>query len=143
MSEAKLTEADFNGWRFNRDAVHFNGGAKFFGWGHRCVDNPRLLVIDKYFKKDRSTTRSYLIDSSFPCETLAEALAALDKPPTMTADERVILSAVPAEGWFKPESRTPFIALVAKGYAEKRSDENGIMFRVTETGRRALSKAGE
>ena len=31
--EVKLTEADFNSRRFNRDVVHFNGGRVFFGWG--------------------------------------------------------------------------------------------------------------
>jgi hypothetical protein len=72
-----LTEADFNSWRFNRDAVHFNAGKEFFGWGHRCVTQPRLLVIDKYFKKDRSSQRSYVVDGKTQCSTLAEALTVL------------------------------------------------------------------
>src|SRR5687767_12756070 len=93
-----FTEADFNSWRFNRDAVHFNGGKQFFGYGHRCIDQPRMLVIDKYFNKDRSQQRSYLIDGKQPFTTLAEALAALAMPPVLSDDELRLLSALP-EGW--------------------------------------------
>jgi len=136
----KLTEADFNGWRFTRDAVHFNGGREFFGCGHRCVDQPRLLVIDKYFKKDRSTQRSYLVDGKTPCTTLDEALAALDHPPKVTADEIDLLRALPSD-WSQPERRGPYLPLADMGLVEwSRDNDDNVVLRPTPAGRAALKE---
>jgi hypothetical protein len=139
----KLTEADYTGWRFIRDAVHFNGGKVFFGYGHRCVDQPRLLVIDKYFKADRSTRRSYLIDEKTTCETLDEALALLIAPPTPSPDEVELLRSMP-DDWFRPEKRAPFIPLAAMGFIEWGRDADGrVTLRITPAGRSALQREGE
>ena len=136
----RLSEADFNSWRFNRDVMHFNGGAAFFGWGHRCVDQPRLLVIDKYFRKDRSTKRSYLIDDKLAFDALDDALAALSAPPSLSAEERATLASMPAD-WFYPEKRVPYSRLVAMGLAEwRKRDDVGIACRITESGRLALAE---
>lgn len=135
-----FTEADFNSWRFNHDAVHFNGGKVFFGYGHRCVDQPRLLVIDKYFKADRSTKRSYLIDDKTPCETLDEALALLSKLPVLSAEELELLRSMP-DGKFKPESRAPYLPLVAMGFAKFEKEPTGFFLRRTENASAALEAA--
>ncbi len=124
-----FTEEDFNGWRFRRNAVHFNGGKVFFGWGHHCVDQPRLLVIDKYFKKDRSTKRSYLVDGRTQCATLGEALAALSAPPVLTADEQRLLDGLSAE-WAVPEKRAPLMSLADMGLIEwGRDEQNRVTVR--------------
>lgn len=137
MADA-LTEADFNSWRFNRDAVHFNGGKVFFGWGHQCVTQPRLLVIDKYFKTDRSTTRTYQIDGKTTYETLAEALAALGQPVEITADDMAILRTLTPE-WSVPEKRLPYVQLARMGLAEWGRDESDrVTCRLTDAGRAAL-----
>lgn len=101
VPHAAFTEADYNSWRFRKDAVHFNGGKVFFGWGHRCVDQPRLLVIDKYFKKDRSTHRAYLVDGKTQCLTLLHALVALSTPPALTDFEIQLLSTI-SRDWYRP-----------------------------------------
>lgn len=138
-----FTERDFNTWRFNRNAVHFNGGKDFFGWGHRCVDQPRLLVIDKYIKKDRSTQRSYLIDSKTPCTTLAEALAALSVPPILTPEECDLLATVSPD-WMVPEKRGPLLPLADMGMIEwGRDADNKVTSRLTAAGRRQLGLSEE
>lgn len=138
-----LTEADFNSWRFRKNVMHLNGGKAFFGYGHRCVDQPRLLVIDKFFRKDRSTRRSYLIDDKTPCATLEEALAALSSPPVMTDEERELLRSMPAD-WFYPTRRAPYAFLAALGFVEWRPrDEGGIACRITPAGRAALKGGGD
>jgi hypothetical protein len=135
-----VTESDFNGWRFNRDAVHFNGGREFFGWGHRCIDQPRLLVIDKYFKKDRSSQRSYLIDGKTPCATLSDALAALSIPPSLTDAERAKLRAIAAFDWIRPLERAPLLPLADMGLIEwGRDAENNVTCRLTSAGREQLA----
>jgi hypothetical protein len=136
----RLTPSDFDRWQFKRDAVHFNGGQEFFGWGHRCIDQPRLLVIDKYFKKDRSSQRSYLIDGRTPCTTLDEALAALSVPPVVTdADRELLQQLSSSEDWTRPEKRAPFLPLADMGLVEwGRDADNHVTCRVTNAGRAAL-----
>ncbi len=133
-SHAPLTEADFNGWKFVKDAVHFNGGKVFFGWGHRCIDQPRLLVIDKYFKADRSTLRGYLVDGKTSCTTLPEALSALSVPPALTDFEIQLLSTVSRE-WYRPEERVPLLPLAEMGMIEWGRDvENKVTCRLSTAG---------
>lgn len=138
-----FTETDFNSWRFNRDAVHFNGGNVFFGWGHKCVDQPRLLVIDKYFKKDRSTKRSYLVDGRRPFDNLDAALAALSVAPSLTDEERLTLAGLP-DGWSRPEKRAPLVPLAEMGFVEwGRDADDNVTCRRTTSGTAALPATRE
>jgi hypothetical protein len=134
VSHTALTEADYDSWRFIKDAVHFNGGNVFFGWGHRCVDQPRLLVIDKSFKRDRSSQRSYLVDGRATCTTLPEALAALSVPPKLTPDERALLGTATSD-WHRPETRGQLLPLAEMGLLEwGRDAENKVTVRLTAAG---------
>lgn len=129
-----FTQADFNSWRFTRDAVHYNGGKVWFGHGHQCIDQPRLLVIDKYFRADRSTKRSFQVDGKTTFATLDEALAALGKEPELTADELSLLQSLP-EGWSSPSPRHPYVALGYMGFVEwGRDEQNHVMLRPTAAG---------
>jgi hypothetical protein len=139
VSQARFTEADYNAWRFQKNAVHLNGGSVFFGWGHRCIDQPRLLVIDKYFKKDRSTKRSFVVDDSTSHATLDEALAALSVPPRPTSVQLELLATVPAE-WFRPERRAELSPLGAMGLIEWGRDANNkVTCRLTAAGAEQLT----
>lgn len=141
VSHAPLTEADYNGWRFKKDDVHFNGGKLWFGWGHRCVDQPRLLVIDKYFKADRSTQRFYLVDGKTTFTTLPEALAALSVLPTLTDFEIQLLSTV-SRDWYRPEERVPLLPLAEMGMIEwGRDDENKVTCRLSPAGAEQLTRS--
>lgn len=132
MSE--FTEADFNGWRFDRDAVHFNGGSAFFGYGHRCRDQPRLLVIDKFYKRSRASERSYMVDGTTPCATLDEALAALSVPPKPSEELLALLRSVKAE-WHVPARRGPLLPLAEMGLIEwGRDADQHVTCRLTEAG---------
>lgn len=138
VSRALLTEADYNCWRFKKDAVHFNGGKVFFGYGHRCVDQPRLLVIDKYFKADRSKHRSYLVDGKITFTTLPEALASLSAPPSLT-DLEIQLLATVSRDWCCPEERVPLVSLAEMGMIEwGRDADNKVTCRLSTAGAEQL-----
>lgn len=140
---AAFTEADFNGWRFDRDAVHFNGGSAFFGHGHRCVDQPRLLVIDKFFKRTRTSQRSYLIDDTTPCATLAEALAALSRLPQPSDEDLKLLRTLSREWSLFTDHVSELRSVCAKGLVERQRDaEKRVTCRLTEIGAACLEKAG-
>lgn len=137
----QFTEDDFNRWRFHRNAVHINGGREFFAWGHRCLDQPRLLVMDKGMKKTRTMVRSYIVDGRKPCATLPEALELLAAPPVLTAEDIATLRDVPTE-WFRPEQRSPLLALAEMGMVEwGRNAEDKVTCRRTEAGTRAITAA--
>lgn len=137
-----LTEADYKSWRFVKDAVHINGGKEFFGYGHRCIDQPRLLVIDKYFKRDRSTQRSYIIDGKLPCTSLDEALTALADPPRLEAEDLSRLRDVP-DDWFRPDPRGPLLPLADMGLIEwGRDADKKVTCRRTDAGRSYLAQQG-
>lgn len=137
-----FTEADYKSWRFLKDAMHINGGKEFFGYGHRCIDQPRLLVIDKYFKRDRSTQRSYIIDGKTPCPSLDEALAALSNPPELEANDLARLRSVP-DDWHRPEDRFPLVALADVGFVEwGRDADKKVTCRRTDAGRSYLEQQG-
>lgn len=139
VSHAAFTEADFNGWRFNRDAMHINGGKVFFGYGHRCVDQPRLLVIDKYFKADRSKQRSYLVDGKTSFPTLQLALDALTIPPTLSDFEIQLLGTV-SRDWYRPEERVPLLPLAKMGMIEwGRDADNKVTCRLSAAGAEQLT----
>jgi hypothetical protein len=130
----KFTEADFASWRFSRDAVHFNGGSAFFGYGHRCVDQPRLLVIDKFFKATRTSQRSYMVDGTTPCATLDEALTALSFPPQPTEEHRALLRTISVD-WMVPARRAPLLPLAEMGLIEwGRNSEDRVTCRLTSAG---------
>lgn len=134
----KLTKADFDGWRFDRNAIHLNGGKVFSGSGHRCVDQPRLVVIDKYFKKDRSSKRTYHIDMKQEFSTLEEALNALATPPAISDMQRQLLMTA-NDDWFRPEDRFAHAELGYMGLVEwGRDDEKKVICRRTEAGRAAI-----
>lgn len=137
----EYTEADFNRWRFQRNAVHFNGGKVFFGYGHRCVTQPRLLVIDKFFKKDRATKRSYVVDGKTTFEALPEALAALSAPPVITADDIELLRKLP-DDWSRQSPRSPYLPLGEMGLIEwGRDNESKVTLRRTPAGDAAIRTA--
>lgn len=128
MSTA-FTKDDYAKWRFKKDALHLNGGNVFFGWGHQCIDQPRLMVIDKYFRKDRSTKRSYLVDGKHSFDVMEDALAVLSGPPVLTAEQQTLLDSMP-EGWFAPEKRAPYHELSSMGLVEwGRDEQNNVTCR--------------
>lgn len=136
-----FTKDDFDSWRFSRDDLHINGGHEFFGYGHRCITQPRLLVIDKYFRKDRSTQRSYVVDGRTACATIDEALAALSVPPAVTEKDIALLRSLPDTDWSRPEPRVPFLPLADMGLVEwGRDNEDHVTLRLTDAGR-ALTKS--
>lgn len=139
-SHAIYTEADYKAWRFKKDAVHLNGGNVFFGYGHRCIDQPRLLVIDKYFKRNRSTVRSYVVDGKTPCASLEQALAALSTPPALTTEELSLLGTMSPE-WYRPETRGELLPLAEMGMIEwGRDADDKVTCRLTAVGIEQLTR---
>lgn len=88
--------------------VHYNMGKKGHGYGHRCVEFPRLSMIDRYYKPSREhpdglVQRQWCVDGEIVATAgskdwevvPAAALAALAIAPKLTDDEARILDLVP------------------------------------------------
>lgn len=76
-----------------REVTHLNGGKEWFGYIHRCVEQPRLTRKDVYTRKNRSVTSEFRVDGVVVA-SLKDAIAALDLPPSLSLAERAILASV-------------------------------------------------
>lgn len=112
---------DIDKLRYRLDDLHGHGPDGFF-YGHSCIDEPRLVVMDRYARADRSVKRSYYIDGLISYETKEEATAALAVPPVLTNEESEILAGVSVE-WMPTDDRVRFYMLVRKGLVELRGDQ--------------------
>ena len=99
----KLSEADAKQWHM-REAAHCNGGAVFFAYLHSCVEQPRLARYDRYDRKTRGVTSTWRVDGEDKA-SLADAIEALNTPPTFAADELAFIAAVPDEYLHRSELR--------------------------------------
>lgn len=135
---AELTEADARNWRM-REAAHYNGGAAFFAYLHRCIEQPRLARFDRYDRKTRSVTSTWRTDGQ-DAQSLADAIQRLNVPPVFTAEELAFLAKAPVD--YETERRKDVDYLIADAVRNKGAIEyeNGL-FRLTETGRAALASA--
>lgn len=82
--------------QFTRNGSHYNGGAVFFGYGYTAVGEPRLSMVRKFFKRGSMSGKvedSYYVDGA-PVGTYEDAVAALKKPPTFTAEEVAALARI-------------------------------------------------
>lgn len=82
-------------------AAHYNMGRAGYGYGFRCVEFSRLMVIDQCYRPskewpDGKHTRTYYVDGAEVAD-LAAAIAALNVPPVLTEDEQRILDFIPRE----------------------------------------------
>lgn len=137
-----LTVDDAKSWHM-RNVAHYNGGKEWFGYGHQCVEQPRLYRLDKYLRKDRSVQSIWSVDG-VDCADLAEAVGRLNTDPVVTDAE------MPTLALFTPEPQ-PFREIRgADGYDETarhflshkgliRADDGQAS--LTELGDRLLSQA--
>ena len=79
-----------------REAMHLNGGSKFFGYVYRCVEHPRLTRRDIYDKNDKSVTSTWRVDGEDVAD-LAAAVERLNTPAVLTEDEVKALARIPTE----------------------------------------------
>lgn len=102
MTAAEIT---LSTWEY---CAHYNMGAKGYGYGHRCVEFPRLSMIDRYYKPSKEhpdglMQREWRVDGDVVATARAldwsvapdAALAALAIAPKLTDDEVRILDLVP------------------------------------------------
>lgn len=121
-----------------REVAHYNGGKEWFGYGHQCVEQPRLYRLDKYIRKDRSTQSIWSVDGE-TCADFAEALERLETPPVATDAELALLAKMSSE-WrplreererLKPDGfMDVYYGLSRKGLIEARDGQ----MRLTESG---------
>lgn len=103
------------------ESAHGHGPGMFFSM-HRCVEHPRFQVKDLSDRKARQTTRIYLVDGK-EMPDLDAAIAALNVPVVLTAEEEEILATVPSE-WTRAElgtrgdTVTRLFGLTCKGMVE-------------------------
>jgi hypothetical protein len=86
--------------RFTHTA-HYNMGKAGYGNGWRCIEEPRLGVIDLVYRPapahpDGKIVRTWSVDG-VDCPSLDAALDALMKPPELTDDEKRVLDLIPQE----------------------------------------------
>ncbi|MCO5071100.1 MAG: hypothetical protein M9944_07830 [Rhizobiaceae bacterium] len=132
-----LTENDAKSWHL-KEAAHYNGGAAFFAYLHRCVEQPRLSRFDRYDRKTKSVTSTWKVDGADRL-SLRDAIDALNTPPVFTAEELAFLRDAPND--FEPERRNGLDYKVADGVRNKGAIEfeNG-RFRITDLGRAAIKQ---
>lgn len=121
-----------------REYMHLNGGGKFFGYGYRGIEYPRLARLIKYWKKDRSTTIEWFVDGN-PIAKLEDAVDLLNKPPVLSEAELAELRKVTMEyaDLRKVLSPEALFYLPAKGVIEARDGK----CRLTDLGIAALEAA--
>ena len=88
-----LTIEDADLWRLKEHA-HYNGGKEWFGYGHTCVEQPRLYRMDRYTRKDRSVKSTWSVDGQ-DCADLADAIEKLNHDPDLTDLDRDTLTRIP------------------------------------------------
>jgi hypothetical protein len=138
-----MTRADAKGWTM-RETAHYNGGAEWFGYGHQCIQQPRLYRLDRYGRKDRSVTSTWSVDGE-DCASLDEAVERLNVDPVVTADEIAALGLLTPE--FQPlrEIRaTDAYKALPSGTLSHWCSRKGLVWaekgqaRLTELGQRIL-----
>ena len=90
-----ITVDDAAKWHM-REAAHYNGGAAFFAYLHRCVEQPRLSRFDKYVRADRSVVSTWRVDG-IDHPDFAAAISALNVAPVFDEDELAQLATIPAD----------------------------------------------
>lgn len=87
MSEAPNLE-DAKGWKM-RETLHGHGKG-FFLYEYGVIDHMRLRRRDRYTRKDRSVTSTWLVDGQ-DCKDLEDALAKMATPPSFDESELLVL----------------------------------------------------
>lgn len=90
-----ITAADLEGESFRNDA-HYNMGKAGYGYGYRSINYPRLRFIDKTYRQEQRTTRTWYVDGA-ECPSYEDAIEALNKPPVLTDEEKATLEKIPQE----------------------------------------------
>lgn len=145
-----ITVEDAADWHM-RETAHYNGGKEWFGYGHQCIEQPRLYRLDRYARKDRSVTSTWSVDGN-DCADFEAAVEALNTPPTISDDERTMLAdLLPA---FQPigevRKRDPYLTLPdATSILHYQLPRKGLVWaesghiRRTELGSALLSQASQ
>lgn len=134
----KLTKVDADKWRM-REAAHYNGGAVFFAYLYRCVEQPRLSRFDRYEKKTRKVISTWRADG-IDMPSMEDAIEALNTPPTFDADEIAFLRNVPTEFTDIREGLDWTLNERVQNKAAVEWERGKC--RITETGRAAVAKSG-
>lgn len=82
-------------WKM-RERAHYNGGKEWFGYGHQCVEEPRLYRIDRYQRATRSVESEWQVDGQ-PVPSLEAAAEMLNIEPTLAGEEGPLLLLVTPE----------------------------------------------
>lgn len=131
MNEADLLKCT------TRETAHLNGGKEWFGYIHRCNEQPRLTRLDKYIRKTRGVESTWRVDGKSVAD-LAEAAKLLSTPYQPTPEELVLLALVP-DDYTRLEDRVRFIPLQEVGLIEFKNGD----CRRTDTGREAVKNLTE
>ena len=66
-------------WKM-REVMHINGGKDFFGYVHRCIEEPRLERYDRYDRKSRQVQSTWRVDGVDQPSLIAAGVALEAEP---------------------------------------------------------------
>jgi hypothetical protein len=125
--------------QFRENGNHFNGGEVFFGYGYTAIDEPRLKLIRKWFRKGPKRglyEDSYYVDGKHVAD-YEDAIEALKVPVSFTNEELMCLAIIGDE----PFDYRPLVPVqIRSSLADKGAIEWGPPGRCrrTDVGRAAL-----
>lgn len=133
------------GWTM-REHAHYNGGREWFGYGHQCIENPRLYRLDRYMRKDRSVQSEWSVDGE-KCASFEDAVERLKLPPAILFDEMEMLALIEPEfiGWNELKAKPGYGAFAEPHHQLHYLDRKGLIewqagkVRLTASGASALA----
>jgi hypothetical protein len=130
--------------QFRGNGNHYNGGAKFFGYGFDAVGEPRLMMVRKWFRQGElrgKTVDEFFVDGA-KVDSYDAAIEALKTPPTFTPEEIAALSVIGDEA---TDHRDAVDRRILYSLRHKGAIEYAVRGRCrrTDVGRAAVASAGD
>jgi len=90
-----ITADTIRTWRM-LERAHYNGGKEWFGYGHQCIEEPRLYRIDRYKRATKTVESEWQVDGQKVAD-LDEAATLLNIAASPDGEECAVLLLVTPE----------------------------------------------
>ena len=94
-TEGGITVETIKSWKM-LERAHYNGGKEWFGYGHQCIEEPRLYRIDRYKRATKSVESEWQVDGE-KVSDLEQAAERLNVEPSLLGEECAMLRLVTPE----------------------------------------------
>lgn len=123
--------------QFRGNGNHYNGGAKFFGYGFHAIGEPRLKMIRRWYRQgaQRGQSEDHFFVDGARVESYDAAVLALKTPAVLTAEDRPLLALFTDEPKRRPDGDIQvLLGLRDKAFIRV---QDGL-YSLTDAGRAAL-----